>query len=75
MIVSAAFSDANCTDPLTEKIVTMNPTQEGIVPEQPGDFTLYGKFYDASGNPGSCERHPRGDRFKTKNRFRFGCYL
>ena len=51
-----AFSDAHCTDSLTEQIVTMTPTQEGIVPAQPSDFTLYGKFYDTSGNPGRCER-------------------
>ena len=51
-----AFSDANCTDPLTEKIVTMTPTQEGIILAQPSDFILYGQFYDTSGNPGHCEQ-------------------
>ena len=51
-----AFSDANCTDPLTEKIVAIGSTKEGNIPPQLSDFTLYGQFYDATGNPGSCER-------------------
>ena len=53
-----AFSDANCADPLTEKIVAIAsiPTKEGSIPPQSNDFTLYGQFYDVTGNPSSCER-------------------
>ena len=49
------FSDANCADPLAEKVPASNSIQAGIIPPQLSDFTLYGQYYDVAGNPSSCE--------------------
>ena len=50
------FTDANCTDPLLDEIVATSSTEAGIITPKSSDFTLYGQFYDATGNPSSCER-------------------